>query len=40
MNLTVAGGLVAELGDGRPTTELDPRDGRCCVAIRPAPARL
>jgi predicted ArsR family transcriptional regulator len=39
MNLTVADGLLAELGDGRLTAALEPRDGFCCVAIRPAAAR-
>jgi predicted ArsR family transcriptional regulator len=38
MNLALAEGLLAGLGDGRLAARLDPQPGFCCVAITSAPA--
>jgi predicted ArsR family transcriptional regulator len=35
MNLELAGGILAGLGDSRSTARLDPQPGMCCVAIAP-----
>jgi predicted ArsR family transcriptional regulator len=39
MNLALADGLLAGLGDDRAQARLDPQPGQCCVAIATVPAR-